>query len=120
MKIIEIKDGQNYQVDGSFLIRIINDKPIIITDSKCFSFSLDEPFKGFEDDKEAVYLYWDYCENSIRKHVYYYYSLIDKTMLALIDDDNYVSGIEKHKPSFISDWQYKKILEWYSVLANWC
>ena len=60
MKIIEIKDEQNYQIDGSFLIRIINDKPIIITDSKCFSFSLDKPFKGFEDDKGAIYLYWDY------------------------------------------------------------
>ena len=120
MKIIEIKDGQNYHVDGDFLIRIVNDKPIIITNSKCLSFSHDEPFKGFEDDKGAVYLYWDYCENSIRKHVYYYYSLIDKTMLALIDDHNYISGIEKHKPSFISDLQYKNVLEWYSALANWC
>lgn len=118
MKLIEIKDGQNFHVDGDFSIRIINGKPIIITDSNCFSFNYDKPFKGFESDDKAVYLYWDYCENSIRKHVYYYYSLIDKSILALIDDYNYISGVEKHKPSFISDLQYKKVLEYYNILAN--
>lgn len=116
MKILEIKDGQNIHIDGEFLIRIINGKTYLISTTRSMSVCSDKVYKGFEDDDKVVYLYWDYCDDLIQKHVYYYYSLVDKTILALIDDNNYVSGVERNKPYFMSDPQYETILRWFNEI----
>ena len=118
MKLIEITKEEEFSISGIFTIKNIKGKNYILTESNSVNVDKHEPFKGFGDDKDVVYLYWDYCENSIRKHVYYYYSLIDNCVLALIDDDNYQTGVENNKPKYMSNMQHIRLLKYIAVLDN--